>query len=58
MEGVDIKIRGACLDQSSVIDPETDLRHHAPVLGNGRGHERWAPDTPTKGLVSLWILVC
>jgi len=32
-----ISIYMFCPDQSSAIDPETDLRHDAPMLGNGRG---------------------
>jgi len=35
-----------CLDRSSIINSEADLRHHAPMLGNV------APDAPTKELFS------
>jgi len=31
---------GKCPDQTSVIDPGTELRHRAPMLGNGRGPQK------------------
>ena len=32
-----------CSDQSSVINSETDLRHRASMLGNGRGPREVGP---------------
>jgi len=32
-----------CPDRSSVMDSEADLRHRAPVLGNGRGPREVGP---------------
>jgi len=47
------RLGGLCPDQSSIIDPETDLRHRAPMLVNGRGPREVGPDSPTRELVSL-----
>ncbi len=32
-----------CPDRSSVMDSQADLRHRAPVLGNGRGLREVGP---------------
>ena len=37
------RLGGLCPDQSSVIDPGTDLRHRTPMLGNGRGPRKVGP---------------
>jgi len=39
-----------CLDQFSVIDLWTDLRHRAPMLGNGRGSHKVGPERTYQGI--------
>jgi len=42
---------GNCPDQSSVLSLEADLRHHAPMLGNGRGPREVGPRRTYQGIV-------
>jgi len=43
-----LRLGGLCPDQSSIIDLETDLRHRALTLGDGRG-SRGGPQTHLLG---------
>ena len=44
------RLGGLCPDQSSVINPETDLRHRAPMLGDGRGPREGGPRRTYQGI--------